>query len=387
MGRDPMPQGTLLLRLVEWLHRVESLAVRPLGGFGIPVSVAQLIVAVGVLLASHALSRLVASLLGRLVQRAFGEAETLTSGLRRTVVAVGTMLGAMAALRVVGVDPAEFLDTHVFTLRGQSVSLMSVMLAVAIVVAAWLASRVLQLWFARHAQVSEGQSGAHLAAVSKLGHYLIMLVGLALALENLGVNLVALFAVGGVVMIALGFAMQTIAQNFISGVILLVERAIKPGDILEVEGRVVRVEELGIRTTVARTLDGEDLIIPNATIVQGTVTNFTHRDSNYRLRVKVGVAYSSDMRQVFDALRGAVAGLEWALTEPGSRVLMTGFGNNSVDFEISVWMNDPWTSRPRRSELHQAIWWALQEAGIVIAFPQLDLHVDPPVLEALAAGR
>ena len=115
----------------------------------------------------------------------------------------------------------------------------------------------------------------------------------------------ALFAAGAVFAIGLGFAMQNIVQNFVSGVILLAERTIKPGDVLQVDGRFVKVRHMGIRSTICRTLDEEEIIVPNATIVQSTVTNYTLQDSLFRLRCTVGVVYGSDMVLVKNTLQRA----------------------------------------------------------------------------------
>jgi small-conductance mechanosensitive channel len=217
----------------------------------------------------------------------------------------------------------------------------------------------------------------------RLLHYAILATGFAIALQTVGINLAALFAAGAFLAIGLGFAMQNIMQNFVSGVILLTERSIKPGDVLHVEGRFVRVQKLGIRATVARSLDEEEIIIPNSTIVQSSVINYTLRDSLYRLRVTVGVVYGSDMRRVRETLERVASAIEWRVKDREPVVFLLEFGDSSVNWEVSVWIDNPWRVRRLRSDLSEAIWWALQEAGIVIAFPQLDVHFDSPVVEAL----
>jgi len=144
---------------------------------------------------------------------------------------------------------------------------------------------------------------------------------------------------------------------------------------------------MGIRATIVRTLDDEDLIIPNSALVQSTVTNYTFRDNLMRLRVPVGVTYSSDMRLVRRVLEETAERIPWRSTEKGPVILLVEFGSSSVNWEVSVWIEDPWKSRWGRSDLRQAIWWALKEAGITIAFPQLDLHLDEPVVESLRGLR
>ena len=173
--------------------------------------------------------------------------------------------------------------------------------------------------------------------------------------------------------------MQNVAQNFVAGIILLTERAIKPGDVLEVEGQTVRVSRMGLRATVARTLDEEDLIIPNSILVQNTITNFTLRDPIYRLRATVGVAYESDVRQVMEVLRDATLSFPGRVNDYEPRVLLTEFADSAVVFEVSIWVTDAWRARTIRSDLNQAIWWALKGANITIPFPQRDVHIREAV--------
>jgi small-conductance mechanosensitive channel len=277
----------------------------------------------------------------------------------------------------------QWINAPIVTFGGTEVTLVMIFVVGLMIVAAWWISHLLQRAVER-AFHSRGIHDVGTVAVSKrLLHYTVMALGLALAVQQIGINLSALFAAGALFAVGLGFAMQNIAQNFVAGLILLVERPIKPGDIVEVEERVVRVLKMGIRTTVARTRDEEAIIIPNAALVQTSVKNFTLGDSMYRIRANVGVTYDSDMRRVRTALERAARGLPWRLQDHDPVVTMTEFADSSVDWQVSVWIDDPWRSRRFLSELLEAIWSAFQEDGVVIAFPQLDLHLDPPVERAL----
>ena len=176
--------------------------------------------------------------------------------------------------------------------------------------------------------------------------------------------------------------MQNITQNFVSGLILLVERTIKPGDIIEVEGRMVKITKLGMRSTVVRTWDSEDYIIPNSVLVSSTVKNFTLRDRLHRIRTLVGVTYGSDMARVREVLEKTAYALPWRELSTDPVVLMKQFGSSSVDFDVSVWVEDPFARSLSQSNLNEAIWFALKDARITIAFPQLDVHLDDPALKA-----
>lgn len=233
---------------------------------------------------------------------------------------------------------------------------------------------------------SQGISRGSLRSTVRLAQYALIVAGLLLSLQTLGVQLAALFAAGALLAVALGFAMQNVIGNFISGMILLLERSIKPGDIIEVDGQIVEIRDMGIRAAIGRTLDEEDLIIPSSQLVQSTVRNYTLRDPISRLRVPVGVTYDSDMALVRETLETTAKSIPWRLQNRDPVVLMTAFGSSSVDFEVSLWFDDPWNRMRRRSDLHEAIWYALKEAGVEIAFPQLDVHLDTAAIDALA-GR
>ena len=282
------------------------------------------------------------------------------------------------------------LGNELFEISGTKVTVSTLAVVVLIVVATYVISFLIRKsilkWFGKEDPSAQGT----LRAMTHLLHYLVLLIGFGIALDTLGVNLMALMATGALFAVGIGFALQNIVQNFVSGIIMLLERSIKPNDVLEVDGRIIRVMNMRIRTTIARTLDEEDIIIPNSSLVQNSVKNFTMVDSFYRLRTTVGVVYGSDMKQVFTVLKAAAYAVDWrsSLREPV--VLLNEFGDSSVNFEVSVWIDNPWRLRFYRSELNNAVWWALKDAGITIAFPQVDVHLDPPVadgLVALAGGR
>ena len=271
------------------------------------------------------------------------------------------------------------LDFELFPVAGTTITVASLLLFGLIVLLAAIVSSLLGRALVRAAKLRGVEREGTLAVIRRLLHYFVMAVGFGIGLETIGIQMSALFAAGAVFAIGLGFAMQNITQNFVSGLIILLERTIKPGDVLFVDGRMVRVSRMGIRATQARTLDDEELIVPNSIIVQNSVTNYTLQDTHYRLRTTVGVSYASDMRQVRDVLEKASAGIAWRDSGRDSVVLLHGFGTSSVDWEVSVWIQDPWRMQALRSQLNEVVWFALKDAGITIAFPQLDVHFDPAV--------
>jgi potassium efflux system protein len=141
------------------------------------------------------------------------------------------------------------------------------------------------------------------------------------------------------------------------------------------DGRMVRVKVIGLRATIVRSKAEGDLIIPNSELVQNAVSNYTYRDSLYRLETQVGVAYESDLKRVRAVLEQNCNNLEWKSKHTEPLILLDAFGDSSVNYLIRVWLDDPWIADRARSQLNEAIWGALKDAHIVIAFPQLDVHL------------
>lgn len=276
------------------------------------------------------------------------------------------------------------LETKLFVLGGTQVTFKTILTVALILLVTYLLSRGIRRAlvgvFRRRGLAEDG----NVLAITRLVHYGVLLIGVGVALQTAGFNLNALFAAGAVFAIGIGFALQNVMQNFVSGVILLIERAIKPGDVLEVESKEVKVIRMGIRSTIVRTRDGDHMIVPNSVLVQSTVKNYTLKNSVYRIRAKVGVVYGSDMKVVIETLEEVMRSIDWRLPDHDPIVLLEEFGDNSVNFDASVWVRNPWDRPKLLSQLNQAIWWALKEKGIVIAFPQLDVHFDPPVEQGLS---
>src|SRR6187402_334474 len=276
-----------------------------------------------------------------------------------------------------------FIRVELFKVGSTRVTPTTLVIAAVIVLLSFLLSRAVRAGMRRFFQRSGLAPTGEAGAVERLVHYGIIFLGVLVAMRTTGIRLDALFAAGAVFAVGFGFAMQNIAQNFVSGVILLFERTIKPGDVIEVGGQIVKVQQMSIRATIVRTLDEEDVIVPNASLVQSNVKNFTLEDNIYRVRVTVGLSYDSDIRQVRRVLEECARSMD--CREPGyePRVLLTGFGQNALEYEASVWMRDPWNHRIASSKLREAIWLVFKEEKITIAFPQIDVHLDPPVAESL----
>jgi potassium efflux system protein len=175
--------------------------------------------------------------------------------------------------------------------------------------------------------------------------------------------------------VGIGFGMQNVVNNFISGLILLFERPIKVGDLLQVDELWGNVTRIGIRSSTIRTFAGADVIVPNGDLTSNRVTNWTLSDLRRRVSLPVGVAYGTDAATVIELLKGVAVSHEATLEHPEPYVLFTGFGDSSLDFEIRLWTESEDANTIVRSDIAVATQAALARAGINVPFPQRDVHV------------
>ncbi len=247
----------------------------------------------------------------------------------------------------------------------------------------WLLQRVLDEEVYPRRKVEPGVG----ISINRLVQYAFALLGFLLAVSALGVELQNFTILAGAFGIGIGFGLQNIVNNFVSGLILLFERPIKVGDVVQVDGEWGQIRKVGLRATVVETFDQSEVIVPNSDLITGKVTNWTLSDKMSRLVIPVGVAYGSDVPLVMRLVLEASTENPLVLTEPASQVFFMGFGNSSLDFELRAWIGDITLRFRVRSEIHQAIDRKFREHGVEIPFPQRDLHlrtVDEQARSALA---
>lgn len=217
-----------------------------------------------------------------------------------------------------------------------------------------------------------------LHAIQSLLFYLLVVTFALIALRIVNVPLTAFTILGGALAIGFGFGSQNLVNNFISGLILLVERPIRASDLIQIDDLYGTVEYIGLRSTRIRTGENFEIIVPNSSFLQQNVVNWTLSDTRVRIRVAVGVAYGSPTRDVKEVLRKAAENHGRVLESPEPVVLFTNFGDNSLEFEVHFWirMRSLMDRRLVESDLRFMIDSLCREAGIAIAFPQRDVHLD-----------
>ncbi|HSB53236.1 MAG TPA: mechanosensitive ion channel domain-containing protein [Gemmatimonadales bacterium] len=213
-------------------------------------------------------------------------------------------------------------------------------------------------------------------AVGRMTYYTLLVLGLMIALQTSGIEVGSVTVILGALGVGIGFGLQNIVNNFVSGLILLVERPVQHGDWIEVDRIGGRVERIGARSTIIVTSDNITMIIPNADLITRQIINWSHGDPTVRFRVPVGVAYGSDIDRVRQALLEVAVGHPGVLRDPPPTVFFTGFGDSALNLELVVWSRDMVQTPLRfRSDLNFAIDAAFRRHGIQVPFPQRDLHL------------
>lgn len=212
-------------------------------------------------------------------------------------------------------------------------------------------------------------------SVASLSYYALLLIGLVVALAAAGFKIGQLAFLFGALGVGIGFGLQNVVNNFVSGLILMFERPIQPGDVVEITGTTGRVREIGMRATTIKTFDGADVVVPNGTLLSEKLTNWTLLDMSRRIDIDLGVGYGSEPSQVIALLTKVTTDTPHVARSPAPVVLFTGLGASSLNFGIRAWTYDfeNWTGI--RSELMTRVHAALREAGIEMPFPQQDVHV------------
>ncbi len=291
---------------------------------------------------------------------------------------IATSVWLLVALHLLGWLPIvlEALDAmavEVGSARVSVLAMLKLLLALALLwlLATWL-GRVIEQRIGQAAFVNPGMQ----VALVKLSKFTLMVLAFLLALNAVGIDLTALAVFGGALGVGLGFGLQRIASNFISGFIVLFDRSIRPGDVISVDQSFGWVQALHARYVVIKDRDGVERLIPNEMLITNPVINWSYSDRNVRLKIPVAISYDNDPEQAMALLLQAARANERVLAEPAPAARLMAFGDSGIELELRVWLGDPEAGLAAvRSDINRAIWRLFKEAGIVIPYPQRDLHI------------
>ena len=374
--------GALILLIISILGSVTGhVRLAVLIGYGVLNSAYLALLLTAVVRAAEAIIAL--TLHTRFVQSVNvirGRTRELRRGTRRWIGKIAVVIWLLVTL-----DLFALLDSLLAVVKGVLftelhagaivVSLADVFVFVLTITAAILLARLIVLVLDEdvypRVQLGRGVSFA-ISAVIKYG---IILLGFLLAVGAMGIGMDRIAILLGAFGVGLGFGLQTVVNNFVSGMILIFERPVQIGDSVEVGSVKGRIKRIGIRSSTVRSFDGADITVPNGSLLSDALTNWTLTDRNRRIEIKVGVSYGTDPDKVIEALSSALVGQEGLLKEPAAQVIFNGFGDNSLDFELRAWVADNDDFVAIRSAVALAMNRALNEYGIEVPFPQRDLHL------------
>ena len=293
-----------------------------------------------------------------------------------------SLLDLFPQARLVSYQFLNFIN-HPFISIGDenSYSILQILILIAFSVALWFAVNALTNLFKSYVLVRSGAQQGTQDVLTTIIKYLLIFLGLIILLNLWGFDVTSLSLVGGVLGVGIGFGVQNIANNFISGIIIVIERPIQIGDFIKTGDLVGTVVRIGARSTEISTLDKVSVIIPNSRFLEEEVINWSHGDTVTRLIIPVGVAYGSDIRLVKRSLLEAAKSHQDVLLRPRPEVRFQEFGDSSLNFELLVWTGEP-KKQPRiKSDLNYRIEASLHRYKIEVPFPQRDLHLRSPHLD------
>ena len=268
----------------------------------------------------------------------------------------------------------DWISYPLFSLRDHDISIKSIIVLIALLWGfSWLSK-----WIERfihktllYKDIDPGIKGS----IERFSRYLVLIIGVLISLGSIGINLNSLTAFGAVIGVGIGFGLQNITQNFMSGIIILLERPIKKGDIVQVGDTSGRVLDIKARSTLILTRDDVVMIVPNSDFITKQVVNDSFSGDKLRLHIDIGVSYGSDVDKVTEVLMEVAMSHDKVLKSPPPTVVLQQFADSSLNFTLRVWTSELWFFDILQSELRYEIVRQFAANGVTIPFPQRDLHI------------
>lgn len=268
----------------------------------------------------------------------------------------------------------EYLRTPLVVLRGTSVTTLTLLTAIFIVIITKIVSVIVGRSVDRILE-SRGLDKGLRFATGKITRYVILVIGIFVAVGTLGIDTGAIMAGGAVLLVGIGFGLQRLADNFISGLLVLIERPVKKGDFIDAGGVLGTVEDIGLRATLVTSRDGVQVILPNSNLMSSTVINYSAPTHERRFQVEIGVAYGTDLDLAVKVITDVARAEPKVLESPAPEVRHMGFGDNSIHLVLLVWIAEAKEDLIVGSKLRFALDRAFRQHKIQIPFPQRDVRI------------
>ncbi|MEX2351844.1 MAG: mechanosensitive ion channel domain-containing protein [Balneolaceae bacterium] len=269
----------------------------------------------------------------------------------------------------------ELLTATLFQLQQTPVTLLSILIFLLFIAGTIFLARFVRSTLTQNILPRFEMDRGTRYTLSRVTYYIIITIGILVSFQFVGVDLSSLAVIFGLLSVGIGFGLQNITNNFISGLIILFERPISVGDRIAVGGVEGDVLEINIRSTKIRSLNNISIIVPNQEFVGSNVVNYSHGDPSFRLDLPVGVSYTSDLNTVLKCLEEVADDHPKVMKIPKTKIHLDEFGDSSWNMTLKVWLPDVKDYRDIRNELNQAIVHKFREKSIEIPFPQRDLHL------------
>ncbi|MFN3884404.1 MAG: mechanosensitive ion channel family protein [Rhodocyclaceae bacterium] len=309
------------------------------------------------------------------VRHTFSATAPWLAGLER---GFALLVWSVVALHILGLLPqlVEFLEGIGFTIGRTRLNLWLILQGIGAVLATLLIALWLGVFVEARLMGAQTLDGNLRLVLARLARALLALLAVLIALPAVGIDLTALSVFGGAFGVGLGFGMQKIAANYVSGFIILLDRSIQLGNLIEVGGQRGVVTRITTRYTVLRGAGGVETIVPNEMLVGSMINNETYSDTQVRIAIQVQVAYGSDLERALAILVEAARAQPRVLADPPPKAFVVRFADSGIDLELGFWIADPTEGTLQiRSDIHLAIWRAFQAAGIEIPFPQREVRL------------
>jgi small-conductance mechanosensitive channel len=400
MGRREWPEGDVAgagwLRSAGWLLAIGIAAALVTGFIGLAAFLAgRFLTALGLIGALYIVLTFIDALFTEVLTASTprGRAIAHFFGLKpRSIDLLGTLISAAIRVLLVlvvlmpllgpwGIFAADFFGvvkdaTFGFRIGDLTISLTTILIAFAILVVGILATRAVQGWLNTHFLPRTALDPSLQNSVSTIFGYVGVIAAISLALAQLGVDFQKITLVAGALSIGIGFGLQSVVSNFVSGLILLAERPIRVGDIINVKGEEGRVRRIHVRATEIETGDRASVIIPNSELITQVVKNRTHTDTFARVSVPLAVAYDSDVAKVRDILMEIAKAHPHVMETPAPTVFLTGFGDSAINFELGWVVRNIGDGAGIKSDICFSILERFRAEGIVMPFPHRHIHIE-----------